>query len=1666
LADNNVIITFQFQTEGQSGVLSAVDAINERIKQGQQAQQAQPFNIANVSPGGASEPWRPPSLSPAHAAVSHEATTEERHVHVEASASGHKEIEELGKGAEIANKSFEVLKRGVEGVGQAMISGSLQASIVGFQRFSSSVEEAGSVVGGFLGKLGLVGAVGSAVAGSIGGLAVLFNELASRMSENVLEFNELGKAAGLDNQQFANLEGAFARSGVGLEQLHQVVRVTTNRLQGEWGDIVRTVRDSADHYAEGTIKINESHRKLTDSADLPVEAEMKIAKSRREVVDSADKSVEAEMKIAKSRRDVADSSDLTTQAEMRIARAEREEVDAVTLPKQAERKIESAELGARSAEDAVPGAERTKQQTEFDLTKAQLQFRAKYLGEPITPEDNQRLQLLQRQADASHIEALKAQEKEDGRNIERAKMHRDEAEETEQKTRRNAVPEAQEGQERVREAARKEERNAIPEALEGQQQARLDAARIARDAIPEAREAQEQARIDAAKNERNAMPEAKEAQERAALELRATQRAQTDAMQKDPARLAEAIRGGGGGVNWREIAAPDIFRSLAFMGGGTMMGTLSAAHQFVTMPAMQGQTEANQGVAGAVAQQFGLRGGIGPILDALTKGEFNKLTPETEKTSKDMGEENLKSAEGIRDSLVKMGQDIRSSVIETVKNSHLDTFAVKSAEGMGAVISSIPDKAKAAFDGAAASADALSTALNTAAISVDKAFSPGVRQAISEDKPLQDLYAKLPALQQQREDITGEMRAKGLTPGAVLTEPQQKQADVLQSRLDAVVGQIREINQSAKPLEERDVKQQGGDLFNQQSGPELKGAAEDLKNAAIKGSEDGSYLKDAAGQLKEAAQALKSAGGSATGERHSSGGYITGPGTGTSDSIRAPWLSNGEYVVKAARVAQVGKDKLDDLNAGRVGFADGGLVDAGHGDCPDPEMSPRTMAYIKGRPSYAEGDVQPSSGILPDAKIFEHPPAAPSTMVPQDAVNLWDHPHHKTDSFADGGYVQRKGFAEGGVVDLGELAAEIVKSPDEFIAKIAEARKFSLSSDAGKVPENADEALLTILSPKAAAEVHALMPMHPASAGGSTGGIHASVPAPLAEGQPIGTSSEASAPAAPPSVAATPPTVTQPSHPSSIGNGTGVGGINWASNFGRVPEGWEHKIALAPGVKSWWDSTVDQHPGPKGPINWASNDRRVPEGWEKKIALAPGVKSWWDKSPNPHTSDGFINWASNGGEPPSAKFPEGKINFATNAGRVPEGWEDRIALAPGVRSWWDDATGRGGSGASTDQGKASHGIDSHPNVRLGSRDSILPQGFDYWSDDRKNTWYSKNNLEAPWFDSAEYAHHNKSLPFSPKEQAQFAKAYKGDEGQNFAPLTWKKASPVFFEGKWHEGTLPEVGKLTSPVSFEGKWLSKVPGMGEPSGEPGQRQPQHDFYSHLELLPPTPPPTPPPSFAEGGLIQGPGTGTSDSISAPWVSNGEYVIKADRVAQVGVDNMHAFNEGRLGFAGGGMVSYFGETTEEAGTAAGLNHHLGRTTEEAGFAAGGSVSIPSYLSGGQIMGENAAAASGMMVSPWSSPPPPSGGVMMQAVGQIGQERSAFSSGMMLGDNSPLLASNLVGSSSNSPSFAGHYALDVTTDKGIVPAMMTEDMMSSLSQSSLASKLTRTGITPSWGS
>jgi len=61
---------------------------------------------------------------------------------------------------------------------------------------------------------------------------------------------------------------------------------------------------------------------------------------------------------------------------------------------------------------------------------------------------------------------------------------------------------------------------------------------------------------------------------------------------------------------------------------------------------------------------------------------------------------------------------------------------------------------------------------------------------------------------------------------------------------------------------------------------------------------------------------------------HATGGYISGPGTGTSDSIPA-MLSDGEYVMTAKATKRLGVDRLNAMNyarGGLVGYARGGSV--------------------------------------------------------------------------------------------------------------------------------------------------------------------------------------------------------------------------------------------------------------------------------------------------------------------------------------------------------------------------------------------------------------------------------------------------------------------------------------------------------------------------------------------------------------------------------------------------------------------------------------------------------------------------------------------------------------------------------------------------------------------
>ncbi|HEU4752291.1 MAG TPA: hypothetical protein VFU47_04210 [Armatimonadota bacterium] len=98
---------------------------------------------------------------------------------------------------------------------------------------------------------------------------------------------------------------------------------------------------------------------------------------------------------------------------------------------------------------------------------------------------------------------------------------------------------------------------------------------------------------------------------------------------------------------------------------------------------------------------------------------------------------------------------------------------------------------------------------------------------------------------------------------------------------------------------------------------------------------------------------------------HASGGYISGPGTGTSDSIPA-MLSNGEYVINAAATSRH-RDLLEAINAGR--YASGGLVkgyaSGGSVSAADVPLSDFVSRYM-GKTATA-ADVKKASNARKDA---------------------------------------------------------------------------------------------------------------------------------------------------------------------------------------------------------------------------------------------------------------------------------------------------------------------------------------------------------------------------------------------------------------------------------------------------------------------------------------------------------------------------------------------------------------------------------------------------------------------------------------------------------------------------------------------------------------------------
>ena len=153
----------------------------------------------------------------------------------------------------------------------------------------------------------------------------------------------------------------------------------------------------------------------------------------------------------------------------------------------------------------------------------------------------------------------------------------------------------------------------------------------------------------------------------------------------------------------------------------------------------------------------------------------------------------------------------------------------------------------------------------------------------------------------------------GLVPGKVVTQAELDKAQA-DADLDALAAKVKALPRGVVSIATVGFTGPGGVYQYLQT-------TQDLMNKI-----NGTHVRIAMG-----------AGGSG-GTTFATGGLLTGPGTGTSDSIPM-WGSAGEYVVKARAVAHYGPAMFDSLNAMR--FAGGGSVGGGSRSSGSP-ASPST----------------------------------------------------------------------------------------------------------------------------------------------------------------------------------------------------------------------------------------------------------------------------------------------------------------------------------------------------------------------------------------------------------------------------------------------------------------------------------------------------------------------------------------------------------------------------------------------------------------------------------------------------------------------------------------------------------------------------------------------------
>lgn len=288
-----------------------------------------------------------------------------------------------------------------------------------------------------------------------------------------------------------------------------------------------------------------------------------------------------------------------------------------------------------------------------------------------------------------------------------------------------------------------------------------------------------------------------------------------------------------------------------------------------------------------------------------------KAAAEVEKTNKQMADAVVRSNEALTESYKKLAADAKTALREMAS---AEKDALRDVEKIRADRLAIEQRYNQAIAG-------LQGGGTEASYGAAQALKVGARQSLDsgdiegakqQAQAALDMLQELAAAGENTYGFTGfinELRQIELGANDI----EQSQAD---AKLAGIRTQMEELKAAAAPLENLEIKP----IMSAEQVALIKSQMEQLATQL------GQTLTIPVTPVAGPAVNTVPGDSDVPMPALATGGYISGPGTGTSDSILAR-LSNGEYVVRAAAVRQYGTGFLDLVNGLRLPkYADGGLI--------------------------------------------------------------------------------------------------------------------------------------------------------------------------------------------------------------------------------------------------------------------------------------------------------------------------------------------------------------------------------------------------------------------------------------------------------------------------------------------------------------------------------------------------------------------------------------------------------------------------------------------------------------------------------------------------------------------------------------------------------------------